>query len=180
MLRAPHLRSAERHPCFLHLSSSPTSIVHTPNTTIAGWVESERAYHQRTTEILNHLHTQMVAERQRSEVTPSIGGLPESNLPPPAYDDIKSNGPDSNMSNVGGTATQKSMFFFAEVIHAFEAEAPGELSLVPGDYVVVRQVSPTGWSEGESKGKCGWFPTSHVERRQRAPASKVVEASSLL
>ncbi|KAI5062560.1 hypothetical protein GOP47_0023099 [Adiantum capillus-veneris] len=143
-------------------------------------VEAERVYHQRTTEVLNHLHIQMVAERQRSEVTPAIGGLPESYLPPPAYDDIKPNGPDSNMSNAGGTATQKSMFFFAEVIHAFEAEAPGELSLVPGDYVVVRQVSPTGWSEGESKGKCGWFPTSHVERRQRAPASKVVEASSLL
>lgn len=143
-------------------------------------VEAERAYHQRTSDVLNHLHTQMVAERQRSEVTPSIAGVPESYLPPPAYNDLKSNGPDSTMLNSGGTATQKSMFFFAEVIHAFEAEAPGELSLVPGDYVVVRQVSPTGWSEGESKGKCGWFPTSHVERRQRAPASKVVEASSLL
>lgn len=143
-------------------------------------VEAERAYHQRTTEVLNHLHAQMVAERQRSEVTPSITGLPEAYLPPPAYDAIKANGLDSTMSTVGATATQRSLFFLAEVIHPFAAEAPGEMDLVAGDYVVVRQVSSTGWSEGESKGKCGWFPTSHVERRQRAPASKVVEAGSLL
>lgn len=57
----------------------------------------------------------MVAERQRSEVTPSITAMPESYLPPPAYDDIKANGPDSTMPSVGATATQKSMFFLAEV-----------------------------------------------------------------
>lgn len=143
-------------------------------------VEAERVYHQRSAEILDQLHTQMVAERQRSEATPSISALPEAYVPPPSYDEIKSNGPDVSMLNSGASATQKAMFFLAEVIHSFEAETAGELSLSMGDYVVVRQVSPTGWSEGESKGKCGWFPTSHVVRRQRAPASKVVEAGSLL
>ncbi|KAH7280862.1 hypothetical protein KP509_36G017400 [Ceratopteris richardii] len=143
-------------------------------------VEAERAYHQRTTEILNQLHAQMVSERQRSEHITSITGSSETYLPPPAYDDVKLNGPDSAISSTQVPVARKSNFFFAEVIHPFEAEAPGELSLIPGDYVVVRKVSPTGWSEGESKGKCGWFPTSHVERRRRAPASKVIEASSLL
>lgn len=136
-------------------------------------VEAERLYHKRAAETLDHVHTQMVTERQRSEVNSPLSALPESYMPPPAYDDVKSNG---SHHNSGATATQKAMYFLAEVVHPFEAETPGELSLLAGDYVVVRQVSSTGWSEGESKARCGWFPTSHVERRQRAPASKVVEA----
>lgn len=31
------------------------------------------------------------------------------------------------------------------------------------------QVSPTGWSEGECRGKAGWFPSEYVEKRQRIP-----------
>lgn len=33
------------------------------------------------------------------------------------------------------------------------------------------QVSPSGWSEGECKGKAGWFPSAYVEKRQRIPSS---------
>lgn len=33
------------------------------------------------------------------------------------------------------------------------------------------QVSPSGWSEGECKGKAGWFPSAYVEKRQRIPVS---------
>lgn len=140
-------------------------------------VEAERLYHQRAAENLDHLHTQMVAERQRSEVNPALSAaMPDSYTPPPSYDEVKSNGFDDNF---GAAATRKAMFFLAEVVHPFEAESPGELSLTIGDYVVVRQLSSSGWSEGESKGKCGWFPASHVEKRQRAPASKVVEADSI-
>uniref|UniRef100_A0A803MV80 SH3 domain-containing protein n=1 Tax=Chenopodium quinoa TaxID=63459 RepID=A0A803MV80_CHEQI len=32
------------------------------------------------------------------------------------------------------------------------------------------EVTPSGWSEGECKGKAGWFPTAYVENRQRIPA----------
>ncbi|CAK9270534.1 unnamed protein product [Sphagnum jensenii] len=63
------------------------------------------------------------------------------------------------------------------LMHDFEAEDQGELSLSVGDYVVVRQVSPTGWSEGECKEKAGWFPSLYVERRQCIPARKVANAS---
>ncbi|GER42757.1 SH3 domain-containing protein [Striga asiatica] len=53
----------------------------------------------------------------------------------------------------------------------FLAEAYKELSLSVGDFVVVRNVSPSGWSEGECKGRAGWFPTAYVEKRQRIPAN---------
>ncbi|KAK9232803.1 hypothetical protein WN943_023051 [Citrus x changshan-huyou] len=45
-----------------------------------------------------------------------------------------------------------------EVIHLFDAQVDGELSLLVDDYVVVCQVAPTGWSEGECKGGASWFP----------------------
>ncbi|XP_057949204.1 SH3 domain-containing protein 3 isoform X2 [Malania oleifera] len=61
----------------------------------------------------------------------------------------------------------------AEVMHAFSAESEKELSLAVGDYVVVRKVSSSGWSEGECKGKAGWFPSAYVEKRQRIPTSNV-------
>lgn len=31
------------------------------------------------------------------------------------------------------------------------------------------QVTQSGWSEGECKGKAGWFPSEYVEKRQRVP-----------
>ncbi|KAL2613884.1 hypothetical protein R1flu_025576 [Riccia fluitans] len=144
-------------------------------------VEAERTYHQRVAEMLDQLQAQMVSERQRSESAPPIGGgtpVVDTFVPPPSYDDVKSNG----RSNQGpkpvpnATHTDKAMYYFAEVMHEFEAVSEGELTLHVGDYVVVRQDSPSGWSEGECKGKAGWFPSSYVERRQRAPASKVADA----
>lgn len=134
-------------------------------------VEAERAYHERLAEILDRLHAQMAAERQRSE---TVGTLTDVAMPPPSYEDVKSNG--SSHGEIG-SATMNAMYYLAEVIHSFDAEAEGELSVSVGDYVVVRQVSPAGWCEGECKGKAGWFPSAYVERREKAPASKIGEAS---
>jgi len=39
-------------------------------------------------------------------------------------------------------------------------------------------VAPTGWSEGECKGKAGWFPSAYIEKHEKAPASKIMEESS--
>lgn len=58
----------------------------------------------------------MVAERQRSEVNPSISALPDSYMPPPSYDEVKSNGFDYNF---GAAATQRAMYFLAEVTLMF-------------------------------------------------------------
>ncbi|EFJ37265.1 hypothetical protein SELMODRAFT_164821 [Selaginella moellendorffii] len=135
-------------------------------------IEAERNYHIRLAEILDQLYAQMVLERQRSEALP----LTADNYTP-SYDDNKPNG---TFSSSGiGNALEKSMYFLAEVLHPFDAEGENELTLNLGDYVVVRQVSTTGWSEGECKGKAGWFPSTYVERRQRVPASKVTETGSM-
>lgn len=97
------------------------------------------------------------------------------------------------------TRVMFSCFFLGQVVHPFDAQAPGELSLAVDDYVIVRQVHPflnnakqrkvglmilvvfqvagTGWSEGEYKGKAGWFPSAYVEKQEKAPASKIVEAN---
>ncbi|CAI5993468.1 unnamed protein product [Closterium sp. NIES-64] len=153
---------------------------------LIGMVEAERAFHQRSVEILNHLHAQMVGERQKNDhsgsnssaagATPAGAGSTNpfagsADPPPPSYEEVRGGG-----GSTGG-GSNRAGYFLAEVVHAFDAEGPGEMSLNVGDYVVVRQVSPNGWSEGEAKGKAGWFPSAFVERRQRAPASKILEAS---
>lgn len=129
-------------------------------------VEAERAYHQRVTEILDELQAQMVSERQRSESSLPLGGgaAADKFIAAPSFDEIKGNTGLQNSKQM-----QNGNFFFAEVTHAFEGEDQGELSLSLGDYVVVRQVSSSGWSEGECKGRGGWFPSSYVEQRQRIP-----------
>lgn len=133
-------------------------------------VEAERSFHQRSAEILDHLLTQMVTERQRSESMPPPSAPDQTpnpfSSPPPSYEEA--NGAQTKSSKNGH-------YYLAEVMHPFYAELEGELSLTPGDYVVVRQVAPTGWAEGELKGKAGWFPAAYVERRHRVPASKLVE-----
>ncbi|CAI5502006.1 unnamed protein product [Closterium sp. Naga37s-1] len=156
---------------------------------LIGMVEAERAFHQRSVEILNHLHAQMVGERQKNDhsgnsssagggagATPAGVGSTNpfagsAEPPPPSYEEVRGGG------GPAGGGSNRAGYFLAEVVHAFEAEGPGEMTLHVGDYVVVRQVSPNGWSEGEAKGKAGWFPSAFVERRQRAPASKILEAS---
>ncbi|GAY65697.1 hypothetical protein CUMW_243130 [Citrus unshiu] len=87
--------------------------------------------------------------------------------------------------NVAATVAAFVMLFLSsiypiilQVIHPFDAQANGELSLSIDDYVVVRQVAPIGWSEGECKGQAGWFPSAYVERQEKAPASKISEANS--
>ncbi|XP_024032307.1 SH3 domain-containing protein 1 [Morus notabilis] len=69
---------------------------------------------------------------------------------------------------------QDDTFFIAKVIHQFDAQADGELSLSVDDFVVVRQVAPNGWSEGECNGKAGWFPSAYIQRQEKAPATKIM------
>ena len=58
----------------------------------------------------------MVGDRQCSELIPSISALPDSYVPPPSYDELKSNGFDHTST---ATATQKAMYFLAEVYHTW-------------------------------------------------------------
>ncbi|CAB4306737.1 unnamed protein product [Prunus armeniaca] len=108
-------------------------------------VEGEKTYHLRVAAILGEVEAEMVSEKQRKESAPPV--IPQEN------------------------SSEKTMYFLAEATHSFSAASEKELSLSVGDYVVVRKVSPSGWSEGECKGKGGWFPSGYVEKRQRLPAS---------
>ncbi|XP_068657054.1 SH3 domain-containing protein 3-like isoform X3 [Aristolochia californica] len=117
---------------------------------LVAMVEAEKTYHQRVAAILDQIQAEMVSEKQRRESVP-----PAAPTPPPS------------------SSSEKATYFLAEAIQAFNAESDKELSLSVGDYIVVRLVSPTGWSEGECKGKAGWFPSAYVERRQRIPSKKV-------
>uniref|UniRef100_A0A7C8ZJC2 SH3 domain-containing protein n=1 Tax=Opuntia streptacantha TaxID=393608 RepID=A0A7C8ZJC2_OPUST len=105
-------------------------------------VEGEKNFHLRVATILNEVEAEMVSERQQKEAVP------------PALSIVNNS---------------EKMYFLAEAIHKFDAESEKELSLAVGDYVVVRKVTPSGWSEGEHRGKAGWFPSAYVQKRQRIP-----------
>lgn len=110
---------------------------------LVAMVEGEKIYHERTAAILGQIEAELVSDKQRKEAAPPV-------IPP-------------------DHGSEKTKYFLAEVRHAFNAESEKELSLAVGDFVVVRQVSPSGWSEGECRGKAGWFPSAFVERRHRIP-----------
>ncbi|XP_050231005.1 SH3 domain-containing protein 3 [Mercurialis annua] len=120
---------------------------------LVAMVEGEKNYHLRVAAILSEVEAEMVSEKQKKESAPLV-------IPSPII-------PSEN-----GSASEK-IYFLAEATHAFVAETEKELSLAVGDYVVVRKVNPTGWSEGECKGKAGWFPSAFVEKRQRIPTNDV-------
>lgn len=134
-------------------------------------VEAESAHHRRIAKILDEVQAEMVSERQRIESAPPTVA---NNHIAPTYE-FNLNGSRTVQASSLDRSVEKAMYFLAEAMHAFEAESEGELSLAVGDYVVVRQVNSSGWSEGECNGKAGWFPSDYVERRQRVQASKVAE-----
>eukprot|EP00271_Cylindrocystis_brebissonii_P014089 TRINITY_DN3513_c0_g1_i1.p1 TRINITY_DN3513_c0_g1~~TRINITY_DN3513_c0_g1_i1.p1 ORF type:complete len:320 (+),score=72.28 TRINITY_DN3513_c0_g1_i1:97-960(+) len=147
-------------------------------------VEAEQSYHQNCAEALERVHTQMVAERQRSESTssstsgwstPQAHNATEGGAPPlPKREDDP-----RESASFSTNAAKKGSYYLAEVMHDFRGEGEGELSLARGNLLVVRQVSPTGWAEGEANGQAGWFPAAYVEQRHRVPASKLVPLDSV-
>lgn len=123
-------------------------------------VDAERSYHQNIVALLEKLHSEMILEEQLNESSLHSSFSQKDSCPPFVHVDT------INKSEGGA-------YFIAKVIHSFDAQADGELSLAVDDYVVVRQVAPNGWSEGECKGEAGWFPSAYVERRDKIPASNV-------
>ncbi|XP_040990588.1 SH3 domain-containing protein 1-like isoform X2 [Juglans microcarpa x Juglans regia] len=136
-------------------------------------MEAERTYHQKALEILEKLHAEITLEKQPKEFS-----LPSEIMQREVYHQYVRENIDSNGSGGHGPIIQNKKFFIAKAVHSFDAQADGELSLSVDDYVVVRQVAPTGWSEGECNGISGWFPSAYVQRQEKAPASKVMEATS--
>lgn len=139
-------------------------------------VDAEKSYHSHALDILEKLYAEMIMEEQSNEsaVESVTTTKRETNVVHPAREETTStsNGSDVHKTNHNQT------YFIAKVVHPFDAQADGELSLAIDDYVVVRQVGPTGWSEGEYKGKSGWFPSAYVEKQEKAPISKIKEADA--
>ncbi|KAE9596867.1 putative SH3 domain, AH domain-containing protein [Lupinus albus] len=130
-------------------------------------VDAERAYHRHALVILEKIYTEMTEEKHPKE---------SSSYPPPRDGYKQTEDENSNLNDFDHKHTsQTGTYFFAKVIHPFDAQADGELNLSVDDYVVVRQVGPNGWSEGESKGNAGWFPSAYVQRQDLIPASKIAE-----
>ncbi|KAI4314587.1 hypothetical protein L6164_027477 [Bauhinia variegata] len=131
-------------------------------------VDAERAYHQHALVILEKLYAEMILEKQSKEYF----------SPPVPRDEYKQHTDENTNSNGLDHKNTSHMdtLFFAKVIHPFDAQAEGELSLSIDDYVVVRQVAPNGWSEGECNGNAGWFPSAYVE--DTIPPSKIMEKNS--
>ncbi|KEH20702.1 clathrin-binding protein [Medicago truncatula] len=114
---------------------------------LVAMVESEKTFHLRVAAIFGEIETEIVSDRQKKESAPPVV-----------------------MSQNG---SEKTMYFLAEAMHPYDAETEKELSFSKGDFIVVRKVSQTGWSEGECNGKGGWFPSGYVEKRQRIPSSNM-------
>ncbi|GMQ02551.1 hypothetical protein CsSME_00048719 [Camellia sinensis var. sinensis] len=137
-------------------------------------VGAEKSYHQNIIATLDELHAEMILEKQLNESSSQSVTMQRDADVSPVLDDTISDGPD-----VPQDEHQNDTYFIAKVIHSFDAQAEGEVSLSVDDYVVVRQVAPTGWSEGECKGEAGWFPSAYVVRQDKAPPpSKAMEANS--
>ncbi|XP_008806222.2 SH3 domain-containing protein 2-like isoform X2 [Phoenix dactylifera] len=164
-------------------------------------VDAERAYHQSVASILDNLHDEMVQAKQHNEsmlqpttimtkepsqtvnedlkTSQSADLLQSTEIEINMHSQTTNEDPKSSRSADIPANSLTTTHFVAEVIHPFDAQADGELNLSVGDYVVVLQVAPNGWSEGECKGKAGWFPSAYIEQRDKFPESKVIEPSML-
>ncbi|KAI3812171.1 hypothetical protein L1987_16877 [Smallanthus sonchifolius] len=136
-------------------------------------IESERAYHQKVIQILDHLEGEMASERQRIEAPPPTVETPPPPPPPPTYEEVNINS--TSTSPMQNGSSYEVDYFLGEVMFPYNAVSNVELNLSSGDYVVIRKVSNNGWAEGECKGKAGWFPFEYIERRERVLASKVTQ-----
>ncbi|KAI3501749.1 hypothetical protein L1887_29745 [Cichorium endivia] len=120
-------------------------------------VDAERHYHRHVLAILEGLHTEMILQMHMQE---SSCSHTKKDIVLP------SGGVTQNKDEKHLSENQDYDYFIGKVIHPFDAQADGELSLSIDDFVIVRQVSPSGWSEGECNGKTGWFPSAYLERQE--------------
>lgn len=136
-------------------------------------VDAERSYHKNVLTILEELHAEMIPEMQLHESSSQLETMHRDVHVPSTHEDTTVSGSDGR-----GDENRSETCFIAKVIHSFDAQTDGELSLAVDDYVVVRQVGTNGWSEGEHMGKVGWFPSAYVERQEKAPINKTTETNS--
>ena len=161
---------------------------------ILAMIEYERAYYQRVTAILDQLHNDIesqvkgVSHGAPAPPTPlltnsadnagrqSTGLLRFSNSSSnPRSEDgyldkVQAQVQDQVQVQVqvralaGPPPAAENKSFYAIATHDFEGEDEGELTISIGDEVLVRQVTSSGWSEGECNGQSGWFPSTYAKK----------------
>ncbi|KAI3765769.1 hypothetical protein L2E82_15812 [Cichorium intybus] len=99
-------------------------------------VEAEKHHHQNVLNILDRLEGEMLQERQRIEAFP-MAAVTSPISSSPSYDEINGVFVFERKDN----AADNTDYFLEEAIHPYQAESDAELSLIVGDYVVVRKVS---------------------------------------
>ncbi|KAK1408676.1 hypothetical protein QVD17_40656 [Tagetes erecta] len=114
-------------------------------------VDAERSYHHHVLSILEELHAEMILAMHAQQSSQSA-----------TKKDVVPSGDATQSVN---NENKDYDYFIGKVIHPFDAQADGELSLNVDEYVIVRQVAPNGWSEGEYDGKIGWFPSAYIARQ---------------
>ncbi|KAL6556504.1 hypothetical protein OROGR_005792 [Orobanche gracilis] len=142
-------------------------------------VDAERSYHRNVIAILEKLHSEMIHEElvEDSLLRPETPSR-DDKIPSPYNETVPVV---SDISNSQCDENKSESYFIAKVIHPFDAQADGELGLEVDDYVIIRQVSSSnGWSEGECKGKAGWFPSAYVEKTNGVLANKLSRDDSPL
>uniref|UniRef100_A0A8C9TIZ5 Intersectin 1 n=1 Tax=Scleropages formosus TaxID=113540 RepID=A0A8C9TIZ5_SCLFO len=76
---------------------------------------------------------------------------------------------------VTGFSQDKMKVVFYRALYPFEARSHDEITIKPGDIVMVdeSQTGEPGWLGGELKGKTGWFPANYAEKipETEVPAS---------
>uniref|UniRef100_A0AAY4CLR3 Intersectin-1 n=1 Tax=Denticeps clupeoides TaxID=299321 RepID=A0AAY4CLR3_9TELE len=100
--------------------------------------------------------------------------------------------PIAEKAPVAGINQAKVKVVFYRALYPFDARSHDEITIHPGDIVMVRvdesQTGEPGWLGGELKGKTGWFPANYAEKipesevplslRAPAPSSATCPASS--
>ncbi|KAL9450890.1 hypothetical protein AB3S75_012600 [Citrus x aurantiifolia] len=98
-------------------------------------VDAEKTYHQHVIAILEKLYAEMILEEQSNESSSQHVTLEMDVNASCVYQNTDSNGADLQTH-----INQNDVYFIAKVIHPFDAQANGELSLSIDDFVVVRQL----------------------------------------
>ncbi|XP_038899667.1 SH3 domain-containing protein 1 [Benincasa hispida] len=146
-------------------------------------VDAERSYHQHALTNLDRLNDELILLAQ-SDGSLSTAIATDTDTEPAIRNGEEHDQPSeykettSKKSDARGPLDENKDYILAKVIHPFDAQAEGELSLSIDDYVILRQVWPNGWSEGECKGKAGWFPSAYVEKQENVSTKDISQVQS--
>ncbi|KAK9716069.1 hypothetical protein RND81_06G209300 [Saponaria officinalis] len=121
-------------------------------------VNAEVSFHRNVLTILEKLLTEMNEVEKQNASAPHAAAMQN-----------KSHVLETRLADLNGKTEhikepEVDESFAAKVVHPFDGQAEGELSLVVDDIVIVHQVFPVGWAKGECNGKTGWFPSPYVQK----------------